>query len=151
MVLKCLLQGNPATDDFHRTRAKVGKSFSILMVFLIMSFLDISFCALDYVEVGTNTHTSRWHTCQTPIWYGVDLVYFTPFCSQHPFPFYALLSQKLAPAEKNSTGMSAASAAFCISACGCHFSVFNHCWVIFTLRGECFTLLYNFVQIHVKT
>jgi len=29
--------------------------------------------------------------------------------------FYALLSQKLAPSEKNSTDMSVASAAFCIS------------------------------------
>ena len=34
-----------------------------------------------------------------------------------PALFYALLSQKLAPAEeRNSTDMSAASAAFCISA-----------------------------------
>ena len=32
-----------------------------------------------------------------------------------PALFYALLSQKLAPAEKNSTDMSAASATFCIS------------------------------------
>ena len=117
VVLKCLLQGNPATEDFHRTKTKAGKTFSILMVFLIMSFLDISFCALDYVEVGTNTHTSRWHTCQTPFWYGVDLVYFTPFRSQYPFPFYALLSQKNSTSwKKNSTDMSAASAAFCISA-----------------------------------
>ena len=52
-----------------------------------------------------------------------------------PALFYALLSQKLAPAEKNSTDISAASATFCIS-------VFSD--VLITLSELCYFYNYTF-------